>query len=271
MEALWTDPAGYNEQDLARTIGQLDAFFNQALSPDGRGLNEFAPPSVVSEAVDSGLVQLGEPTTGSFPARCARLVASAGITRAAGSAQWRSVANEVLAVAMRELVAGTARRREVRNETLMGQIVGLHSSKGGVPKKPVPSVAVSVGGLEGDVQRSRQHHGRPWQALCLWADETIVQLQGEGHPIARGLAGENITVSGIDWTQATCGSLLVCGALVAELTLFTLPCSKNAKWFLDGDFNRMHHAAEPGVSRMYASVLVPGMVSVGDPLTLHLR
>lgn len=271
MEALWTDPAAYDDRDLARTVSHLDAFFNQALSPDGRGLSEFSPPNVVSDAVDSGLVQLGEPTTGSFSARCARLVASAGTTRTSGSAQWRSVADEVLAVALREWSLGTALRREKRNATLQGQIVGLHTSNGGVPKKPIQRAEVGLRGLESDVQRSRQHHGRPWQALCLWADETIAKLQGEGHPIARGLAGENITVSGIDWTQATCGSLLVCGALVAELTLFTLPCSKNAKWFLDGDFNRMHHAAEPGASRMYASVLVPGSLSIGDQLTLHLR
>ncbi len=270
MEALWTDPAAYDDRDLARTIGQLDAFFNQALSSDGRGLSEFAPPDAVSAAVDAGLVQLGESATGSFPARCARLVATAG-TRPSGSTQWRSVADDVLAVALHELVLLTERRRDKRDETMMGQIVGLHSSKGGVPKQPIQRARVGIRGLEGDVQRSRQHHGRPWQALCLWADETIINLQAEGHPIARGSAGENLTIFGIDWTQATCGSLLICGDLVAELTLFTLPCSKNAKWFLDGDFNRMHHGAEPGVSRMYASVLVPGVVSVGDFVTVHLR
>lgn len=271
MEALWTDPAAYDDADLARTVSQLDAFFNQALSPDGRGLSEYAPPFAVRETVEMALVKLGESAIGTFPALCARLVASAGTARNFGNAQWRNVADEVLTVAIRELTACTKQRRETRSETLQGEIVGLHTSKGGVPKQSIQSAAVGIRGLQGDVQRSRQHHGRPWQALCLWADETIMKLQTEGHPIARGSAGENITLSGIDWTQATCGSLFVCGDLVAELTLFTLPCSKNARWFLNGDFNRMHHGAEPGVSRMYASVLVPGLVSVGDCVTLHLR
>jgi MOSC domain-containing protein YiiM len=228
MEAPWTDPSAYDDRDLARTIGQLDGFFNQAMSDDGRGLTAFAPPDAVREAVDSALSQLGESSSGTFPALCTR-------------------------------------------EMLLGQIVGIHISKGGVPKQSIQRAKVGIGGIEGDVQRARQHHGRPWQALCLWADETLLKLQGEGHRIERGSAGENLTLSGIDWTQATCGSLLVCGELVAELTLFTLPCSKNARWFRDGDFNRMHHAAEPGVSRMYASVLVPGVVCVGDSVTLHLR
>jgi MOSC domain-containing protein YiiM len=265
MEALWNDPAAYNDQDLARTIGQLDAFVNQAMSADGRGLSDFAPPPAVREAIDSALVELGESSVGGFSAVCTRLAASAGNT------QWRRMADGVLLVAVRELSAYTAGRREARNETLTGQIVGLHSSQGGVPKSAVQSAKVGIRGIEGDVQRSRQHHGRPWQALCLWADEAILRLQGERHPIARGSAGENITVSGIDWTEATCGSLLICGDLVAELTLFSLPCSKNAKWFLNGDFNRMHHAAEPGISRMYASVLRPGAVSLGDRVTLQLR
>jgi MOSC domain-containing protein YiiM len=265
MTALWTDPAAYDDRDLARTIGQLDEFFNQAMSADGRGLSDFAPPEAARLAVDSALEGLGESAAGSFSAKCTRLAAKAG------NSQWRRVADEVLLVAIRELSLYTAERRHTRNEKLIGKIVGLHSSKGGVPKRPMQSAEVGIHGIEGDVQRSRQHHGRPWQALCLWADESIVKLAGQGHPIARGLAGENVTVSGIDWTQATCGSLLVCGELVAELTLFTLPCAKNAQWFLHGDFNRMHHAAEPGISRMYASVLVPGRISVGDSLTLHLR
>lgn len=265
MEALWTDTAAYDDRDLARTIGHLDGFFNQALSPDGRGLSEFAPPATVLASIKEALAQLGEATSGTFPALCGRLAASAG------KSEWRFIAGGVLALGLQELSMLTKQRRETRNETLVGQIVGLHTSTGGVPKRPIQRAEVGIRGLEGDAQRSRQHHGRPWQALCLWADETITKLQAEGHPIARGLAGENITLSGIDWTQATCGSLLVCGDLVAELTLFSLPCSKNAKWFLNGDFNRMHHAAEPGVSRMYAAVLVPGVVSVGDSAILQLR
>jgi MOSC domain-containing protein YiiM len=265
MEPLWIDPARYDDRDLARTIGQLDAFFNQAMSDDGRGLSEFTPPVVVSEAVESALVQLGESSAGSFSARCTRLAAGAW------HPQWRSTSDEVLSVAFDELTKYTAVRRQARNETRTGKIVSLHSSKGGVPKKQIQRAEVGIRGIEGDVQRARQHHGRPWQALCLWAGETIVALKAEGHPIERGFAGENITLSGIDWTQATCGSLLTCGDLVAEFTLFTLPCSKNAKWFLNGDFNRMHHAAEPGVSRMYASVLVPGVVAIGDSVSLHLR
>ena len=55
-----------------------------------------------------------------------------------------------------------------------------------------------------------------------------------------------------------------------ETTPFTLPCAKNAGWFADRDFNHMHHERGP-VSRIYASVLEPGAVAVGDAAVLEPR
>ena len=40
-------------------------------------------------------------------------------------------------------------------------------------------------------------------------------------------------------------------------------------WFADRDSMRMHHETEPGISRMYASVLEPGTVRIGDPVVLE--
>ena len=52
-------------------------------------------------------------------------------------------------------------------------------------------------GLTG--KHDRLHHGRPLQAVCLWSQDVIDALRDEGHPIRAGAAGENLTVSGIDW------------------------------------------------------------------------
>src|SRR5215207_8220482 len=49
-----------------------------------------------------------------------------------------------------------------------GRVVQLNTSGGGVPKLPVGFVDVGFDGVSGDVQRSKKHHGSPWQALCIW-------------------------------------------------------------------------------------------------------
>lgn len=150
-----------------------------------------------------------------------------------------------------------------------GVVVQLNVSDGGVPKKPVDEVQVGGRGIVGDRQASRKHHGRPFQALCLWSAEVIERLAAEGHPIAPGLAGENVTVSGIDWAGLRAGVRLRIGSVVAETSAWSIPCKKNAPWFLKGDFNRMHQDREPGVSRIYTWVVEPGAISVGDEVVIE--
>lgn len=150
-----------------------------------------------------------------------------------------------------------------------GRVAQLSVSDGGVPKRPVDEVRIGLRGLEGDRQAARQHHGRPWQALCLWSVEVIDRLRAEGHPIGPGLAGENVTIAGLDWSSLRPGTRLRIGQAEAELSLFALPCAKNAQWFADRDFNRMLHTREPGVSRLYAWVVEEGTVRVGDPVVVN--
>lgn len=149
-----------------------------------------------------------------------------------------------------------------------GEIVRVNVSNGGVPKAAVPSAQVDGGGLVGDRQLTRYHHGRPWQALCLWSAEVVDALAAEGHPIAYGSAGENLTLRGIPWDRIQTGVQLRLGTALAECTLWALPCKKNAPYFLGGDFERMHHERGPW-SRMYARVLEPGEVHPGDVAILE--
>lgn len=150
-----------------------------------------------------------------------------------------------------------------------GRVVQLNVSGGGVPKLPVAHATVSTGGMAGDAHHDREHHGRPWQALCLWSAEVIDTLATEGHPIGYGRAGENITVGGIDWATLRPGVRLAIGGALVETTPYTIPCRKNAQWFLGGDFGRMAHERQPGVSRIYAQVLRGGPVAVGDPVVVE--
>ncbi len=149
-----------------------------------------------------------------------------------------------------------------------GLVNGLHVSNGGVPKRSVESVQVEMQGIVGDEQATRKHHGRPWQALCLWSTEVVERLAYEGHPIEDGNAGENISIVGLDWTEVLPGAQICIGDMLCEISVYALPCSKNARWFADRDFERMHHRREIGISRLYASVVEPGKISVGDTVTL---
>jgi MOSC domain-containing protein YiiM len=145
-----------------------------------------------------------------------------------------------------------------------GVVEGLYVSDGGVPKHPIPATSVLHRGLIGDRQATRRHHGRVWQAVCLWSVEVVERLQAEGHPIGPGAAGENVSIRGIDWTVVRPGTRLHLGdAVVLEVSLPALPCYKNAAWFVDGDFNRMNHEREWGISRMYASVVTEGPLAGG--------
>ena len=145
-----------------------------------------------------------------------------------------------------------------------GTVVQVNASTGGVPKTPVNVGVVGRRGIDGDVQRARVHHGRPWQALCLWSADVIESLQVEGHGIAPGSAGENLTLRGLDWNALRAGSILEIGGVRCQLSAAAVPSRKNARWFADGDFNRILHSRHPGSSRWYASVLESGEVRPGD-------
>ncbi|MEP6462445.1 MAG: MOSC domain-containing protein [Frankiaceae bacterium] len=166
--------------------------------------------------------------------------------------------------------AGRCRRRTGEGAPpATGRLVQLNVSGGGVPKSPVPRATLTTDGMAGDRQNDREHHGRPWQAVCLWSAEVIDALAAEGHPIGYGKAGENVTVAGIDWLTLRPGVRLAIGSALVETTPYAIPCRKNAPWFLGGDFGRMAHERQPGVSRIYAQVLRPGSVAVGDPVIVE--
>lgn len=97
----------------------------------------------------------------------------------------------------------------------------------------------------------------------------IEALQAEGHPIQAGSAGENITVRGIDWTTLRTGVRLRVGEVLCEVSAFATPCSKNAPWFVAGDFRRMDHGRHPSWSRAYAWVREPGRIHTGDPVVVE--
>ena len=162
-------------------------------------------------------------------------------------------------------------RRELGDTVgpLDGELAQVNSSNGGVPKLPVDAGHISYGGLDGDRQATRRHHGRPWQAICLYSGDVIDALRAEGHPIGWGSTGENLTLSGIDWAQLRAGLVIEIGEVRLRLSAPAVPCFKNKPFFADGHFLRMDHGLHPGWSRWYATVLTPGDVTTGDTVVVR--
>lgn len=149
-----------------------------------------------------------------------------------------------------------------------GTVAQLPTSDGGVPKAAIESVDVGLGGVLGDRQANRKHHGRPFQALCLWSAEVIESLRAEGHPVHAGATGENVTVSGIDWADLRPGTRVLVGEVLCELSVWALPCRKIDRCFT-GRSDRIDHARHPGWSRAYAWVLEPGTITTGDEVLVE--
>jgi MOSC domain-containing protein YiiM len=147
-----------------------------------------------------------------------------------------------------------------------GVVAHLHASKG-LPKKPIDTASIGWRGIEGDVQSSRVHHGRPWQALCVWSTDAIDALRAQGHPIAPGFAGDNITISGIPADAFRPGAHFRIGAVRGFFSAYTIPCSKNNEWFQNKNIMAMSHT-QGNFSRIYAMVTHTGTISVGDTCEL---
>ena len=145
-----------------------------------------------------------------------------------------------------------------------GTVVSLNSSPGGVPKRPVVAARIAADGMEGDRQRNLKYHGGPDRALCLYSADRIEALRAEGHPIAPGTAGENVTIAGLDWWRVVPGVRLRLGEVVVEATSYADPCRTIRGSFVGGRSGRIGQKKWPGWSRVYARVIEEGVVRVGD-------
>jgi MOSC domain-containing protein YiiM len=154
-----------------------------------------------------------------------------------------------------------------------GTLVQLNSSQGGVPKKSIDHAYIDWKGVDGDRQATRKHHGRPFQALSLWSAEVMEVLRSEGHHTFPGSAGENLTVSGLNWSDVRPGTRIRIGEVLCDVSSYAVPCKQLADLFVDRDFNRIHHDRDrenaTASCRVYATVIERGNVSPGDPITFE--
>jgi MOSC domain-containing protein YiiM len=149
-----------------------------------------------------------------------------------------------------------------------GRLAGIQVSDGGVPKRPVASARITAGGLEGDRQRDLRYHGGPERAVSLYSLERIEALQRDGHPIAPGTTGENLTVAGIDWGAVRPGAELRVGTALLRVTAYASPCRKIGASLAGRDIGLLSQEVHPGWSRVYARVVRGGEVRTGDEVAL---
>lgn len=148
-----------------------------------------------------------------------------------------------------------------------GRVAQLNCSDGGVPKLPVTEALLTAAGLVGDRQEHTAFHGGPERALSLFSLELIERLRAEGHPIYPGSTGENVTISGLDWSQLAPGVCLALGGeVVVEITGYATPCKSIRESFAGGEFKRISQQVRPGDSRLYARVLRTGRIAVGQEI-----
>lgn len=150
-----------------------------------------------------------------------------------------------------------------------GRLLQVNVSEGGVPKLPVEAARVTSGGVEGDRQREVTVHGGPHRAVSILGIEAIRRVAAEGHPIAPGTTGENLTTEGFDVSSLPVGTRLAIGnELVLELSAVTNPCRTIRHSFRDLRFGRLGVATHPSDSRMYARVIRPGTIRPDDAIRL---
>jgi MOSC domain-containing protein YiiM/ribosomal protein S18 acetylase RimI-like enzyme len=145
----------------------------------------------------------------------------------------------------------------------------VNVSPGGVPKLPVDEAWVGRLGLDGDRHDDVTGHGGPHRAVTILGLEAIRRVAAEGHPIGPGTTGENLTIEGLDISTLPVGTRLAVGdTLLLELSKPTTPCQTIRGNFIGGHIARLSIDLHPRDSRMYARVLVEGLVRSGDPISV---
>jgi MOSC domain-containing protein YiiM len=157
-----------------------------------------------------------------------------------------------------------------------GAILQISISRGGLPKRAILEAEVGPLGIAGDDYDHPQIHGGSRQAVLLISSEAIEELTALGFPLYPGALGENITTVGLDRAQWRTGQRWRLGHVIVEFTKVRAPCDTLTVYgpgIQKAVYDALVNAGDPSsprwaLSGFYASVVQPGTIRPGDPISL---
>lgn len=138
-------------------------------------------------------------------------------------------------------------------------------------RDPGPKTTGLGSGIVGDYIGDVANHGGSGQAVYAFAREDLdswaVRLD---RPLPNGFFGENLTTAGVEVNEARLGEQWRIGeTVVLQVTYPRIPCSTFRGWVGEKGWLKTFTAeARPGA---YLSVVVPGELRAGDPITVVHR
>jgi MOSC domain-containing protein YiiM len=138
-------------------------------------------------------------------------------------------------------------------------------------KSPVAGrLAVRGVNLAGDDQADRKNHGGRDKAVYSYAvEDEEWWAERLGRPIEPGPFGENLTLAGVDVTNALIGERWEIGSALFEVAQPRIPCWKLAARMGDAEFpQKFGDAGRPGA---YLRIMREGEVGAGDEVRVTHR
>lgn len=144
----------------------------------------------------------------------------------------------------------------------MGKVIAVCTSdRRGIQKQDVCSGHFDVDwGISGDAHAGKWHR----QVSLLSADK-IAAFNEKGAGVVPGAFGENLVVEGFDFRALPVGTLLRCGDVLLEMTQIGKECHSHCEIY-----KKMGDCIMPREG-VFARVLEPGTISVGDEMTIEPR
>ncbi len=134
----------------------------------------------------------------------------------------------------------------------------------------IGKVAVLGVNVVGDDQDDRKVHGGRDKALYSFAvEDEAWWSETRARPVEPGTFGDNVTLSGIDVTNAVVGERWEIGSALFEVSQPRIPCWKLAARTGDAEFpEQFSDAGRPGA---YLRIVSEGEIEAGDELNVVYR